>query len=449
MYEDGIHQQFIHKYSRYEESTDMNKEKSAYIRNFAAVSGLACSTVGLAVNTSGLFYTPVANAFHTGTASVALMVTIYSFAAAAGGFLSNRLILNRNLKRNLFIAMMVQILTSFGLAFMPNVYGMYVLNGIRGLASGMMSFVFISTIINNWFRKSNGLIMSLAFCFSGIPVMLISPVLSNAISAAGWRNGYILVAVLILLCDIPAMTAPLSVHPEERGWKAYGAGEEETSEASVETIAAGKESVYSVKRSMWILFAMVLAFVIPGCIFTVFPQYYLPGMAESFGHTALVAGTIQSVAMAANIVSKLLFGFLADHIGAGKATVSYAALGIVSILLMIPLGKSSAALYVLTFTMSLCFIFPSLGEIFIVREAFGDEAYAKVYPITDTICSVSMALGNTMIGGMVDLAGGYIPVMIIMSGFMAVAMISAVLVYSRKTILQRKAAVKRGELSMS
>lgn len=410
----------------------MNKtNKSIYIKNFAAVSGLACSTVGLAVNTTGLFYLPVSENFNTGTASIALMVTIYSFTAAAGGFLSNKLILNKNLKRNLIFSIIIQVLCSFGLAFMPNVYGMYLLNGIRGFVSGMMSFVFISTIINNWFKKNNGLIMSMAFCFSGIPVMLISPALSNIIDKFGWRTGFLIVAALILLCDIPAIIAPLAVYPSDRGLCAYGADEAKVKTEEENT--SGKE-INNAKKGGWLIFIMVLCFVIPACIFTVFPQYYLPGLAESFGHTAIVAGTIQSVAMGANIFSKLLFGFLTDKIGAGKTTIVYAMFGMVSILLMIPFVESTTALYLLTITMSLCMIFPSLGEIYIVKEAFGTKAYAKVYPVVDTICSISMALGNTLIGGLLDISGSYIPVMIVLAILMFVAMSAATLVYSRKKL---------------
>lgn len=406
--------------------------KKAYILNFAAVAGLACSTVGLAINTSGLFYTAVSRTFGTGTASVALLVTIYSFAAAAGGILSNRLVLNDRLKRNLLIAIAVQVLTSFGLAAAPDLYSMYILNGLRGFFSGMISFVFISTILNNWYKKRNGLITSIAFTLSGIPVILISPFLSRVIDAAGWRTGSLITGVLILLCDIPAMIAPLAVHPEEKGMKAYGAEEADDTETAAQAEAA--ENSQYVRNSLWGLAALVLAFLIPGCIFTEFPQYFLPGMAESFGYSAIVAGTLQSVAMASNMVSKLIFGFLSDHIGAGKATVAYALLGMASILLMIPLRSSAVMLYILTFAMSLCMSFSSLGEIFIVREAFGNDNYARFYPIIDTILSVFMALGSTMIGGMIDLAGSYIPVMFILAVFMAAAAAAAAVVYSRAKI---------------
>lgn len=216
--------------------------------------------------------------------------------------------------------------------------------------------------------------------------------------------------------------------------RAYGA-EEEAAETSKEEKS---ESHREAKGNPAGLFALVLAFLIPACIFTVFPQYFLPGMAESFGHTAVAAGALQSIAMASNMIAKLVFGFLSDRIGAGKTTVAFSLLGMASILLMIPLRNAVPALYVLTFVMGLCFIFPSLGEIFIVREAFGTENYAKFYPVIDTILSISMALGNTLIGVLVDLAGSYIPVMMLLALFMAVASAAAALVYGRKTVRAEK-----------
>ena len=85
----------------------------------------------------------------------------------------------------------------------PNVPVLMILNGIRGFASGLIGTVTVTVMINYWFNKNNGLMTSIAMGFSGLAAALLSPFLTGIITSSGWRTGYMTVAALTVLFNLP------------------------------------------------------------------------------------------------------------------------------------------------------------------------------------------------------------------------------------------------------
>ena len=179
--------------------------KGKYIVIIAALCGLIASGVGLITNIAGLFFTPIAEELGLLRGAVSMNVTIGNLCFAAGGMMSPRVMKEKNLK-TMLIAMTALIAGSTALlALCNNVFLMYVLNGLRGFASGIVGFVFVTIVINHWFFKNNALVTSIAMGFSGLAGAVFSPVMSSIIASSGWRTAYVISAVLMVLLNLPAI----------------------------------------------------------------------------------------------------------------------------------------------------------------------------------------------------------------------------------------------------
>ena len=62
--------------------------KSRHIMVLIAMCGLAAASIGVTINTAGVFYAPIAEDFGIGRGSVALAITILSMVASVVGLVS-------------------------------------------------------------------------------------------------------------------------------------------------------------------------------------------------------------------------------------------------------------------------------------------------------------------------------------------------------------------------
>ena len=82
----------------------------------------------------------------------------------------------------------------------------------------------IAILLNNWFEKRLGLATGIAFTGPGLVSAALSPVVAGVISSLGWRVGYALLGVLVLLGTIPVTLFLIRITPAEMGMEPYGHG---------------------------------------------------------------------------------------------------------------------------------------------------------------------------------------------------------------------------------
>ncbi|MGX8680150.1 MAG: hypothetical protein ACSW8B_02045, partial [bacterium] len=135
-----------------------NKLSARYLLVLLAMCGMSGASVGLIINIAGLFFTPMSKSFNVSRASVALTLTIANLACALIGLIVPRLVKEKTLKQTIIAAAAVEVAGTMLLALAPNIIIMYLLNCIRGLAAGILGFVLVTVIINNWFKVNVALI---------------------------------------------------------------------------------------------------------------------------------------------------------------------------------------------------------------------------------------------------------------------------------------------------
>lgn len=367
----------------------------------ALCCGLAASSIGISINSSGVFYTPVSDSLHIMRGAFSMHMTIFSLATALGALLCPKLIEKIDYKKLLFMSVVIAVISTGAMAFCHTLIGFYVLGAIRGLSTSMFSIVPLTMIINHWFVKKHGFATSLVFGFSGLSGTILSPLLSMCIQNYGWQMGYIIKAGIILVLCLPAVIYPFKMNPQDEGLKAYGYEERKTEQ----TVSQKSVSFINVTFICFFTFSLLVS-----CL-TSFTQHF-PGYGESLGYSASISSFMLSAGMAGNIISKLFIGTLSDRYGSVRATVIMLVCICLGIgLLMV--GSYSYELLLGAFLFGASYSVGAVGLPLLTKTIFGLEQYTAIFPKISFASNIGAALSLSFVGYIYDFFGSYIYAFII------------------------------------
>ena len=387
------------------------KIKGRYLLILIAMSGMIATAVGLPTNVAGLFFTPIADEFGILKGSVSMTLTICNLVFAVGGMAAPKLLKEERLKVLLIAGTAVIAGSTALLALSPNIMVMYILNALRGFACGILGFVTVTTVINNWFQANVGLATSIAMSTSGLAGALFSPIISSVIESAGWRTGYLVVAVLMAVLNLPAILFLPSLDPKTKGMVPLG-----YDETAVKT-SSSSETKTGTKEISKALFIMVIIYSFLACGATALPQHF-PGIAGSYSMAASVGAMMLSICMVANSAGKIVLGALADRLGSRISLLLYCALTIAAAAIMW-LVHAPFAMYVGAALFGLTYSLGTVGVVMITKDTFGLENYSRTYPTISLAGTIANALFSSLIGFMFDASGSYVTTLLLMLGMLA------------------------------
>ncbi len=362
-----------------------------------AMCGFACSSYGIAINSAGVFFTPIAEEFLVGKGAVSLTITISSIVTALAGLLLPKILKEKSMKTVFLTAAACMILASIGMGLSPNIYVLYLMNALRGFGGGLISFVTITIFINNWFYAKHGLATSITMGFSGISGALLSPLFTLLIQQIGWRATYFASAVLLAVFCLPSLVLPFSLKPETVGMHAFGLEERVNTEKGTtasETASSGSLAF------LWICIVATGSNIIIGIV------QHLPSYAQSLQFSAAAGALMLSLALIGNIGSKLIAGTLADAIGTKNSLLIIASLHVLSVILLFCTGNL-LFLYLGSLLMGCGYGMGAVGITLMTKSLFGVEGFIRVFPIVSFIGTIAYALATTGIGYLYDLTSSY------------------------------------------
>ncbi len=386
-------------------------KKPAYWMIFAASCGLVSSAIAYGPNTAGLFFSSMAAAFATGRGNIALSSTIYSLTMAVCGMFATRTIQKTGFKKAVWFFTLLQIISTALLAFVPKLWMIYPLSFLRGLCGGMIGLVIASVLINSWFHKNTALYTSISMGFSGIISALASPVLSRIIAARGYQSAYLLLSILILAFNLPAMLFPITLDPKECGMKAYG---------ETETSISGKQKEKDSRTVSSLVLPLLMGFAILNASGIGIPQHF-SGIAESYG--LMNTGSLMASAnMITNTAGKLILGAMIDKIGC-RLSVSIFLLLILAASVSILLLRNAGLLILAALFYGLIYSLATVACSSMCREIYGADQYASTYSKLAFATSASSAVFTTLTGSVYDLLGSYAPILIATEVFLFLAFV--------------------------
>ena len=270
---------------------------------------------------------------------------------------------------------------------------------LLGLLGTSATFAPLVADTSLWFTRRRGI--ALGICMSGnyVAGAVWPPVIQHFIETAGWRPTYVGIGVFCLLTMLPLAlvyrrrppaAAPVPVAP--------GA-------ASAPAVAS-PQSARPLGLSPATLQLLLCVAGVACCVAMSMPQVHIVAYCGDLGFGAARGAQMLSLMLGMGIVSRLVSGWLSDHIG-GLYTLLLGSLlqGVALLMFLWADGVSSLFLVSAMFGLFQGGIVPSYA--LIVREYFTPkEAGARVGAVLMATL-FGMALGGWMSGAIFDASGSY------------------------------------------
>jgi MFS family permease len=271
-----------------------------------------------------------------------------------------------------------------------------------GLLGTSATFAPLVADTSKWFTRRRGI--AVAICMSGnyLAGALWSPVLQHYIEAAGWRQAYIGIGILCLVVMLP-LTLVLRRLPPAFEPTASPAPMSESQPAAQPSPPVSERPL---GMSPAALQALLCVAGVACCVAMSMPQVHIVAYCGDLGFGAARGAEMLSLMLGMGILSRLISGWISDHIGGLRTLLLGSVLQGIA-LLMFTFGDGLTSLYLISAMFGLFQggIVPSYA--LIVRENFTPrEAGARVGTVLMSTL-YGMALGGWMSGAIFDLTGSY------------------------------------------
>ena len=274
-------------------------------------------------------------------------------------------------------------------ALTPNLWHLYAVYAVLGLATSGSSAVAYSRAIVGWFDRRRGLALALMMAIGAVGAMVHPPAAQALVRLLGWRAACLALGVLVLAAGLPVairFVRERASAPAGRAASAAG--------------ASVREALGS--RAFWIVVVAVFGSMMAtnGAI------VHLPALLTDRGVPVGRAALALSALGAASLAGRLLTGWLLDRFPAPRVAFSLLALAALGTFLLagahsFPMGLLAAAL--LGFGIG--------GETdvapYLLSRYFGLRSISTLYGFTWTALGLAGAVGPVLLGWAFDATGSY------------------------------------------
>jgi MFS family permease len=332
--------------------------------------------------------------FGVSRAEASMPYTLMMIGLGIGGLWTGRWADRYGITRVLWLGA-VSVCAGFVLAGVSsNIWWFGLSNALLGLLGGSATFAPLMADTALWWRKRRGIAVAICACGNYVAGAVWPPVAQWGIEHVGWRQTYFGmglvcgVGMLLLslrmrmrppLHDVVPSSASLAMaHPSQRP---FG---------------------LSLNRAQLLLCTAGVGC----CVAMAMPQVHIVSYCSDLGYGAARGAQMLSLMLACGIVSRLVSGWICDHIGGVRTLLLGSALQGLALLMFLPFD-GLVPLYVISAMFGLFQggIVPSYA--IIVREYFpAQEVGARVGSVIMATL-LGMALGGWLSGKIFDLTGSY------------------------------------------
>jgi MFS family permease len=277
----------------------------------------------------------------------------------------------------------------------PNIWLFGLAHGLLGLLGGASTFAPLMADTSLWWRRRRGI--AVAICASGnyLAGTVWPPLARWGIDSFGWRPTYVAMG---LFCGLGMALLALLMRQRPPAIAAPAA----PVAGSALKLPGDQPFGLPPARAQWLLGAAGVAC----CVAMSMPQVHIVAYCTDLGYGAARGAEMLSLMLASGIASRLISGWICDHIGGIRTLLLGSALQGLALLLFLPFD-GLVPLYVISAMFGLFQggIVPSYA--IIVREHFpAREAGARVGAVIMATL-LGMALGGWLSGWIFDLTGSY------------------------------------------
>jgi MFS family permease len=319
-----------------------------------------------------------------------------AFTATMLGFAGGNALLGRYVDRYGVVGPLIVAAIALGgglilASFAATVWQLALVQGLLigiGTAAGFGPLI---ADISHWFERRRGLAVAIAACGNYVGGAIWPLVLQGFIDSEGWRASYVGIG---LFCMVTMIPLTLLLRRNGSGPVKAGAGDHAAAKLLPVDLSAPQ-------LQMLILLAGVAC-----CVAMSMPQVHIVAYCVDLGYGVARGAEMLSIMLAGGVVSRVLFGYLADHFGGVRTLLLGSVLQGVALFLYMPFdGLVSLYIVSLVFGLAQGGIVPCYAVI--VREYLPASQAAKWVGMAMMSTIAGMALGGWLSGWIYDLSGSY------------------------------------------
>ena len=358
---------------------------------FRLAVSLALATIGGIGIWAGIVVLPFIQVeFGVDRSGASFPYTMSMIGFALGGVLMGRLADRFGIMVPMFIGSIMLGLGFIASALSPN-YWVYVVSQAFLIGFGCATiFGPLVADASLWFQKRRGIAVAVAASGNYIAGTIWPPILTWGIQTYGWRYAYIALGILTV-----SLMLPLSLFLRRR------ASLDERPSPSIAARGGGQASDGTPALQGLLILAGLAC-----CVAMSMPQVHIIAYCGDLGYGPARGAEMLSLMLGFGVVSRLVFGFIADRIGGVGTLIIGSFLQCLALLFYIPFdGLASLDVVSAFFGLAQGGIVPSYA--LIVRDHFPAREAGTRISLVLTATVLGMALGGWLSGEIFDLTGSY------------------------------------------
>lgn len=368
---------------------------------------IIAAAVGLVGNCYSLFIVPVCEELGFLRSQMSANQTILGMGMMLVSLLWGPVFSKLRLRRVMCISAAATCACYFLNAFANNIIAFYFISAALSVSTALLSWSPFTVIIGNWFNEKRGLAIGVAFMGSGVGGMIFNALGGVLINIVGWRQTFMIFAVIMTLIMLPTVLFVVKIKPEDVGLKPYG-----DHSAHGRPLSAQGMSLSNALngRQMYMLLGcfLLLGFCLNSMNLTTAPNM------RALGYSAVYSANVASAYMASLALAKIALGAMCDRLGVWRGcAISLIALLAASVCAMFARNIAVVALFVIANGLGTAF--GSVAYPLISRDLYGERDQAAISGVFNSIGSLGGAFGPTICGMVYDMTGAYTPAFAVMA----------------------------------
>ncbi|MDR1481127.1 MAG: MFS transporter [Synergistaceae bacterium] len=349
------------------------------------------------LTTIGLFIPIFAREFTLDPGLVVLIVSFATGAAFFANFAVPKALSTIGAKKTLFIATSLCALHYVVFYLSNGLLMLYVAGAIGGLVLGFGAQACMAAVISSWFIEKRATVIGMVFGGSAFGSAVCLFLTGNLIQQFGWRNAYLVNAVIILVLGFGAniffIRTPESMGQKALGWDKQG-GSAATPGAAAQPLGVDLPTARGT-MSFWLI---MLGVLLSGMLITGW-QSFAPAFWQSSGIEQIRSSNYASLFSLIGAAAMLYSGVVADKFG-NKVYLSYLiAAFIAGTILLIQFTNVSTAMSVGTILIcGLSFPLSSSVPATVTTDSFGRAFYTQIMSSFTAMLYLGKCVGPATMG---------------------------------------------------